>query len=107
MNRARRCFWLKLAAGLLFAVVAYGGIYGCIVRCKLIGTVTGEVNGMLRCERYPAYPVIRGVPEKWIGRLFAPAHWADRWLRSGRWISYTEPPRPLDATIFRGPFPND
>ena len=78
-ERKRRRFWLKLAAGLLFAVVAYGGAY--------LSTVVPAIGyPRLRPERpIPHYrnrnpelqPVLRVV--------FAPAHWVDERVRPWIW----------------------
>ena len=82
-TRPRRRFWLKLAAGLLFAVLAYGGAYSVLVDRV---TRTGF--------RYPAQPILWFKPQyrgpKWMSdsvlpRFFALAHWVDRELRPHVW----------------------
>ena len=85
--RPRRRFWLKLAAGLLFALVAYGGAYAALVRpvtllpLNFAIATSDAVAGVPRVPRY-ALP-------RWQARaaqtFFAAAHWADRKMRPEFW----------------------
>ena len=77
----KRCrLWLKLAAGLLFAVVAYGGAYlACMQRLRVPIVVD-------TC--WPARELVRsepGYPRPIVRHFFGPAHWLDRRLRPDEW----------------------
>ena len=75
--RPRRRFWLKLAAGLLFAVVAYGGAYS-----AMVVAARGSVFGW-SATLPPAVPVYLHLFTLYGDELrpfFAPAHWVDRTL---------------------------
>ena len=45
ITRPRRRFWLKLAAGMLFALVAYGGSYYAAVVPKGVFWISNAVGG--------------------------------------------------------------
>ena len=74
-SRPRRRFWLKLTAGLLFAVLAYGSAYLALV-------TPGMSWGGL--PRAPAY-VVPGYGTAPLEVVFAPAHWIDRRVRPSIW----------------------
>lgn len=81
----------KLAAGLLFAVASYGGMYASVVTIDpYVVVAAGEVNGLSRSARVAIYPKLPGVRGKWVRRLFAPAHWFDQRMRPHVWIVYGE-----------------
>ena len=79
----RRRFWLKLAAGLLFAVVAYGGAYTVAMTPLPVTfpTPRGEMGtfGEVMVQRWPRYPSDALAP------IFIPAHWLDRNVRPDYW----------------------
>ena len=95
-KRQRRRFWLKLAAGLLFGVAAYGGAYLAMVRpgnrSWAWGTglswglpATGNTARVAVYMRPAWFP---GDAVTWQERadcFFAPAHWIDRSVRPRFW----------------------
>ena len=87
-NQSRHRFWLKLAAGLLFAAVAYGGGYAVLVRphypmASFIDPKTGSGGGP-GVSRYT-------IGGEFARALFGPAHRIDRRLRPGVWQTVVEP----------------
>ena len=85
----RRRFWLKLAAGLLFALVAYFGAYVATVgRERAVIVRNGVAMHIVGAKDHPYYhvPLWRGAHARLIP-FFAPAHWIDRRLRPQRWAS--------------------
>ena len=90
-TRPRRRFWLKLAAGLLFAVVAYGGAYAAVVKPRTIWPGTPVAPGDFL---FPSYGRDYSPESRWIERFFAPAHFVDRRFRADVWhIPMPEPKR--------------
>lgn len=99
MDRAvalKRRFWLKLAAGLLFAIVAYGGAYSVLVKRAqdLKYPALYFYCGRTDSDRW--YPPLYGFESSFtrarrcgytqhLGTVFAPAHWVDRKLRPETW----------------------
>ena len=82
-KRTRRRFWLKLAAGLLFAVVAYGGAYYATVQPGWM-----IISGVTWGPAWPEYrlPVKPSTETEDLARkFFAPIHWIDRKLRPEFW----------------------
>ena len=83
-KRPRRGFWLKLAAGVLFAVVAYGGAYVALVE---------PYRMYLDVPSFATYAVDHtgaGTLQKALRRVFGPANWVDRRLRPRMWMSFEE-----------------
>ena len=82
--RLRRRFWLKLAAGLLFAVVAYGGAYAVLV--VPLAPPSAGVWPDPSAPRFAHYDAFGRSEER--ARVFcAPAHWIDQRLRPNFWGS--------------------
>ena len=109
-TRPRRRFWLKLAAGLLFAVVAYGGAYGASVwrvpaykQLDLSKIQFGDM-GIRQVgfdPRYAQRPVLNSV----VRILFVPAHWLDHQLRPRCWgLPDGLPIYPDDVWLPEAPF---
>ena len=85
-RQRRRRFWLKLAAALLFAVVAYGGAYAAMVKPAgrlVFLTSRGSSARLTIVPNYRWSANSRSV--KWVESFFRPAHWLDRRLRPGVW----------------------
>ena len=97
-SRPRRRFWLKLAAGLLFAVVAYGGAYLACVKPLPTPLLLGGSGWDPTYYVLPYYDP--RIPLQVAGPIFAPALWVDRTLFPERWDDapfnggHTPPPRP-------------
>ena len=86
-NRMRRRLWVKLAAGLLFAVVAYGVMYAAAMtpRRVLINGVV-EDDGVFSSCPYAVTPQFSTpLPPRIASAFFALAHWADRRIRPHVW----------------------
>ena len=87
-KRPRRRFWLKLVAGLLFAVVAYGAAYAATVNSFLVTLYrqTGEPFTMPA----PGYKVPGGfIAQRHLEKIFLPAHRVDVFLiRREYWREY-------------------
>lgn len=82
---SRRQFWLKLAAGLLFAVGAYGGAYRACVHRQSVWWNDPAIPDSLAYE-IAVEPVY--ADGRWAGAstaFFWPAHWADRQIRPHLW----------------------
>ena len=93
---SRRRFWLKVAAGLLFAPVAYFGTYLTLrtpVQAPWTGrTMDGEpLKIMLRVPQYPGGAVIREFfrPAYWVDQKIRPEYWKPQWIER-------PPPRVLE-----------
>lgn len=81
-DRKPRRFWLKVAAGLLFAVVAYGGAYVALVTALAPPSAGAWPDPS--APRFPRYDAF-GKRERHARVFFTPAHWIDRRLRPGLW----------------------
>ena len=79
-TRPRR-FWLKLAAGLLFAVVAYGGTY--LATMSTFDIIS--YHGAVPVEQPPPFKKVAAYPHSAAELLFRPAHWIDRTIRPEFW----------------------
>ena len=79
-SRPRRRFWLKIAAGLLFAVVAYFGAYYAMMepRYPAAGQRDPRHRHIFARPRYVVNDML-------IRRFFVPAHLCDRVLRPDVW----------------------
>ena len=87
-TRPRRRFWLKLAAGLLFAVVAYGGAYAAMVQPagRIVFGAPGGGKLPARLTIVPNYRWSAISPAvKWAESFFRPVQWIDRRLRPRTW----------------------
>ena len=81
---SRRRFWLKLAAGLLFAVVAYGGLYlGTVEYGRATGWTSYPLLTVTSTRVEPSYRL--PLPARVSKAIFAPAHWIDRKCRPAAW----------------------
>ena len=88
----RRRFWLKFAAGLLFAVVAYVGAYALSVK-PIPSWPGGPISpGDYLLPNYTGDYVLTG-EDWWIERLFSPVHFIDRRLRPNLWHVPTSEPK--------------
>ena len=90
----RRRFWLKFAASLLFALVAYGAAYFALVKPLEVAGYTTTVNDATGARYfYTELPTVKVLPgytrstmaTRWLHRVFLPAHWLDRRLRVHVW----------------------
>ena len=93
-SRWKRRFWLKLAAGLLFAVVAYGGVYALTVRPSVLSWAgaPGLDGGHVSLTPDYSLPIPRHVARA----FFTPAHRIDRRLRPSRWTRTIPDPAQLN-----------
>ena len=74
-NSPRRRFWLKLAAGLLFAVLAYGGAYAALLR-----PLPEPCGNRITPTYVPSYAIPGPLPT-----FFRPAHLVDSKIRPRYW----------------------
>ena len=85
--RSRRRFWLKLSAGLLFAVVAYGGAYAVLVKPLRLKQMYGMgVYVESGVSARPLYPhLFSSTAGGELQPVFSLAHWIDRKIRPEFW----------------------
>ena len=88
-RKPKRRIWLKLAAGLLFAVVSYGAAYYAAVVPRgvfWIGNTAGAGREIVGSEIVAEYPVTASpIVNQRLGSFFLPANQVDRMLRAETW----------------------
>ena len=84
--RPRRRFWLKLAAGLLFAVVAYGGAYLGTSRPLIGNWRESQVDYVVHSPHF----VLPGdaISSDTLETFFWPAYCIDYWIRGEYWLDW-------------------
>ena len=80
-KRPRRRFWLKLSAGLLFAVVVYAGAYALLVSAAIVrsnksGQARYDVPWTAGSWQYRVLHAATALA-RWIDRKLRPEFWRD------------------------------